>query len=246
MLLKPFRLLTKMGQEKNTPLGSIGSVLWGFDMLLEVLEKTREKYNIEKPDEKKKNQKLSHLATCIDHAHGLFSKYYELTDETEAYVVAMVLDPRQKYKYFFDNWERKHHAGVKRKTETLYKEFLIDDNAATSSSMVDSGQSKKRKAEEEDDDDFDFDIITHRFGKDEDIQDELERYLKSPPLRLSTKEANLSFNIIAWWRANEMIYPTLARMAYDLYSIPSMSAEVERVFSRFYLEKQELTHVARS
>jgi hypothetical protein len=48
MLLKPFKILTKMGQEKNTPLGSIGSVLWGFDMLLEVLEKTREKYKIEK------------------------------------------------------------------------------------------------------------------------------------------------------------------------------------------------------
>jgi len=104
MLLKPFKILTKIGQEKNTPLGSIGSVLWGFDMLLDVLEKTRKKYNIEKQDEKDKNQKLSHLVTCIDHAHGLFSKYYKLTDETEAYVVAMVLDPRQKYRYFFDNW----------------------------------------------------------------------------------------------------------------------------------------------
>ena len=42
-----------------------------------------------------------------------------------------------------------------------------------------------------------------------------------------------------------MVYPTLARMAYELYSIPSMSAEVEGgVFSRFYLEKHELTHVA--
>ena len=53
-------------------------------------------------------------------------------------------------------------------------------------------------------------------------------------------------DLIAWWRANEMVYPTLARMAYELYSIPSMSAEVERVFSRFYLEKHELTHVAQS
>ena len=43
-----------------------------------------------------------------------------------------------------------------------------------------------------------------------------------------------------------MVYPTLARMAYELYSIPSMSAEVERVFSRFYVEKHELTHVAQS
>src|SRR4030095_16464159 len=101
MLLKPFKILTKMGQEKNTSLGSIGSVLWGFDMLLEVLEKTRQKYKIEKRDPNKENQNLSHLATCIDHAHGLFSKYYQLTDNTEAYVMAMVLDPRQKYKYFF-------------------------------------------------------------------------------------------------------------------------------------------------
>ena len=34
-----------------------------------------------------------------------------------------------------------------------------------------------------------------------------------------------------------MIYPILARIAYELYSIPSISAEVERVFSRYYLEK---------
>src|SRR5436190_16054804 len=146
MLLKPFKILTKMGQEKNTPLGSIGSVLWGFDMLLDILEKTREKYNIEKRDEKNKNQKLSHLATCIDHAHGLFSKYYELTDKTEAYVVAMVLDPRQKYKYFFDYWERKYHAGVKKKTEIMYKEFRIDSDVAASLSMIDSMAIKKMKA----------------------------------------------------------------------------------------------------
>ena len=231
MLLKPFKILTKLGQEKNTPLGSIGSVLWGFDMLLEVLEKTRKKYNIEKRDEKDKNQKLSHLATCIDHAHGLFSKYYELTDKTEAYVVAMVLDPRQKYKYFFDHWQRKHHAEMKKKTETMYKEFRFDDDAATSSSMEDSQQSNKRKAE----DDY-FDIIAYRFGKNEVVQDELEQYLKAPPLAVSTQEADLSFDLIAWWRANETIYPTLARMAYELYSIPSMSAEVERVFSRYYIE----------
>jgi hypothetical protein len=148
----------------------------------------------------------------------------------------MVLDPRQKYRYFFDNWERTHHAGIKRKTEIMYKEFHIDDDAAPSLSTVDSGQSKKRKANDDDDDGDDFDLIAHRFGKGEVVQDELERYLKSPTLSVSTKEANLSFDLIAWWKANEMVYPTLARMAYELYSIPSMSAEVERVFSRYYLE----------
>ena len=210
MLLKPFKILTKMGQEKNTPLGSISSVLWGFDMLLEVLEKTREKYKIEKRDPNNENQKLSHLATCIDHAHGLFSKYYELTDKTEAYVVAMVLDPRQKYKYFFDHWQRIYHAGVRRKTETMYKEFRIDDDAATSSSIVDSRQSKKRKVNSDDNDNDDFDIIAHRFGKNDIVQDELERYLKAPPLPVSTQEA-LSFDLIAWWRANEMVLSDIGK-----------------------------------
>ena len=191
ILLKPFRLLTKMGQEKNILLGSISAVLWGFDMLLEVLEKMKEKYNVEKPDEKKKNQKLSHLAICIDHTHELFSKYYKLTDKTEAYVVAMVLDPRQKYKYFFQHWDKKHHAGVKKKTEAMNKEFHLDDDASTLLSTVDSQQSNKRKADD------DFDILGHRFGKEEDVQDELEQYLTFSKLTLSTQETNWMFDIIA-------------------------------------------------
>jgi len=40
-----------------------------------------------------------------------------------------------------------------------------------------------------------------------------------------------------------MIYPTLARMAYELYSIPSMSAEVERVFSRYRLQMKSCTNI---
>ena len=198
-------------------------------MLLDVLEKMRKKYNIEKQDPNDPDQKLSHIATCIDHAHGLFSKYYELTDVTEAYVVAMVLDPRQKYKYFFENWKKKYHAGMKRKMEAMYKEFHINDNAGTLSSTVDSRQSKKRKADDDDDDDFN--IRAHRFGWKEAIQDELERYLKAPPLDVLDDDDD-SFDLIEWWRANERVYPTLARIAYDLYSVPSMSAEVERVFSR--------------
>jgi len=122
---------------------------------------------------------------------------------------------------------------VYQKTQALYKEFRIGDDVVATSSIVDSRQSKKRKTNDDDD----FDIIAYRFGRNEVGQDELERYLKAPPLAVSTQEDNLSFDLIAWWRANETVYLTLARMAYELYSIPSMSAEVERVCSRYYLEK---------
>jgi hypothetical protein len=36
---------------------------------------------------------------------------------------------------------------------------------------------------------------------------------------------------IQWWQANEGEYPILSQLAYDLLSIPAMSAENKRVFS---------------
>ena len=64
---------------------------------------------------------------------------------------------------------------------------IFDSDVAAS--ILDFQQSKKRNAD--DDDDY-FDIIAHRFGKSEVVQDELEQYLKVPLLALSTQEA-LSF-----------------------------------------------------
>jgi len=65
------------------------------------------------------------------------------------------------------------------------------------------------------------------------VQDELERYLNTPRLVLQSEEAHSSFDVVAWWRSNKTVYPTLACMAFELFSIPSMSAKVERVFSRY-------------
>ena len=42
-----------------------------------------------------------------------------------------------------------------------------------------------------------------------------------------TKEASY----LEWWKRHEVEFPKLAQMARDIFSIPSMSAEVERLFS---------------
>jgi len=120
---------------------------------------------------------------------------------------------------------------VKKKTQALYREFRIED-AGTSSSTDSESSAKKRKMEG-------FDINTFRFGGGGgDVQDELQCYLKTSKEVLLTDEANVAFDVLAWWRMNELMYPTLACMAFELFSIPSMSAEVERVFSRYYLENR--------
>ncbi|OWT43214.1 transposase-like protein [Pochonia chlamydosporia 170] len=39
-------------------------------------------------------------------------------------------------------------------------------------------------------------------------------------------------NPLEWWNQHQLEYPVLYRMALDLFSIPGMSAECERVFSQ--------------
>jgi hypothetical protein len=216
-LLIPFKKLTKLGQSKNNDLGSIAGVLWGFDMLLEVLEKARKDWITHE-------NKNSHLATCIDHSWGLFNKYYKLTDDSRAYIVAATLDPRSKHQYFRHKWERKHMADVRQKTESMFEEYqLLYQTDQDSENILELDEVNLHDT---------FDINEWRFGGGlAPKENELQRYLKSPLVILGTRVANAEFNVLAWWRANQAEYPILSRIALDLYAIPGMSAEVERVFS---------------
>ena len=190
-------------------------------MLLEVLEKARKDFIT--PENKK-----SHLATCIYHGWGLFNKYYKLTDDSRAYVMAATLDPRNKHQYFLQKWDKKHHAGVRRKTESMFQEFKISHDVATAVDVSNSPSPSDVDLIE------DFDINEWRFGRGAVQQEsELQRYLKSPLMVLQGKVANNEFDILTWWKANQAEYPILSRIALELYSIPGMSAEVERVFSGF-------------
>ena len=56
-------------------------------------------------------------------------------------------------------------------------------------------------------------------------------YLKAPLLFLRTPEANDAFDILEWWKGNGKEYPTLARIAFHIFSVPAISVEPERVFS---------------
>jgi hAT family dimerisation domain. len=66
----------------------------------------------------------------------------------------------------------------------------------------------------------------------------LTRYLKAPILQLESDD-NDKFDVLAWWRGNEKEYPMLAKVAFDVFCIPAMSVEPERVFSGYYLIIQQ-------
>ena len=62
---------------------------------------------------------------------------------------------------------------------------------------------------------------------EEDIGDEYQAYCQTLPVQNS-----LPFNSpTTWWSKHEETYPNLIKWAYNMLSIPAMSAECERVFS---------------
>src|SRR5438046_6735951 len=87
------------------------------------------------------------------------------------------------------------------------------------------------KEDDDDDNDSLFDFNKWRFGNMQQVVDELTRYLTAPVLTLESAAANDTFSALEWWKGNAMEYPTLARIAFNVFSIPSMSVEPERVFS---------------
>ena len=46
-----------------------------------------------------------------------------------------------------------------------------------------------------------------------------------------TKEDEKVTDLIGWWWARREAYPILSKLAIDIFSIPAMSTEPERVFS---------------
>ncbi len=71
------------------------------------------------------------------------------------------------------------------------------------------------------------------------VGDELEQYLSEPCLIQNDRTA------LDWWLASEQRsrLPYLSRMAIDVFSIPAMSSEPERVFSgaKHTLDEQRIS-----
>ena len=228
-LLEPFKYLTMLGPEKGTDLGTIGTVLPGMDMLLEILEKARGK----------PRPKDSAFQEAIDASWVLLTKYYKLTDKSPVYIGSVVLDPCMKYDYFERVWDKDWIKQAKQVMTSLYQKYKSDSEDTSvglpmSNNMVSLHKNDKSVKK--------FDINAWRFGKIDTAEkdDELTRYLNAPVWKLSGAATD-AFDLLEWWRGNAKEYQTLAQMSVDIHSIPAMSVEPERVFSGYVHQLIRLT-----
>ena len=112
-LLQPFKKLTVLGEGRGTVYGSIGSILWEFDVLLNLLETTRAK---SRPAD-------APFQAALDAAWTKLDKYYQETDKCPVYIIATMLDPRMKYEYFKCQWREDWLDDVKYKMQAAFNQY---------------------------------------------------------------------------------------------------------------------------
>lgn len=192
-------------------LGTLGKVIVVMDFLLGLFEKIRQ-------DE---TERYSYAVKVMsNNAWNKLTKYYNLTETSTAYIGAVVLDPRVKWVYFTTAWPAKWLEKAKNDMEKHWEQFYTPHTAVGSilpQSVHIDGQSEISK------------FRAQHIPQDDEEMDEYKLYCISP--RLPGKSTQLA---VDWWReeSQQEAYPNLSRLAIDMLSIPAMSDEPERLFSR--------------
>lgn len=140
-------------------------------------------------------------------------KYYRLTDESPAYVAAIVLHPSHKWHYIQENWKAEWVDSSKRLIQTLWNDYkpvepplpFCEGPSSTTNEFLN---------------------WRNKHLQPSLIRDEYERYCKSERVYGFT-------SALLWWleETQRKNYRNLSKMAVDILSIPAMSAEPERLFS---------------
>lgn len=188
-----------------------------MEFLLDTLEKGKEKY-VQDP----------FIGPCTKDGWAKLEKYYKKSDETSAYVAAVVMCPNRKWKFFEKvgwkpQWIRDAQKQVR---ENMWKKYYKP--ADIPSTVLNTSKPDKEKSLFEDWEERTLDTAT--------MLDEYEQYVEADvlvPNREPNREDNKAFNPFDWWLepTQQRQYPNLSKMALDLLSCPAMSAEVERLFS---------------
>jgi hypothetical protein len=139
-------------------------------------------------------------------------KYVATLEDSPACWAAMILHPGLKKRWIEKHLSEEH---AQRIIQGFTKFFDEEYNKQGSPVPPQSAQTRPNYLI---DDDF--------YDKPEDLllKDEITEYFSMPLLPVEDP--------LEWWRRHQTSLPKLARMAFDILSIPATSCEVERVFSQ--------------
>ncbi|KJZ70326.1 hypothetical protein HIM_10294 [Hirsutella minnesotensis 3608] len=231
-LLQPFERLTKRlqgradGEGNEGGQGSVWQVLYAMDFLLTKLESVKEE--IDNVTVGSDGALPPHYSRGVLAAWSKINTYYELTDQSPIYRMAIALHPAYQFEYFREKWWRREEwIKTAEKELTAYYDRFAAITVATE--HVDQGETSRSSSPTLDDE---FDAWGHTTdrphrGKRRKVETEWEMWMKQVPSR---EDMNVK-NPLAWWVERRHVWPVLSKLALNIFSTPAMSAEPERVFS---------------
>jgi hypothetical protein len=187
----------------ESPESCIDLTLPNFEYLLKVFETAKEL-----------NSTNHIIGPMVNSGWKKLHKYYQLSDESHAYVTALVLNPRRKWQWLEKKWSDQPEwlKDAKRKVQRLWElEYRSTE------SILDTSSSPKTTNQ--------FYIDLYDSDEDTFLHDEYMLYCSTPPIP--------TYNALKWWQeeTQQKSFPHLSRMAIDYLCIPAMSADAERLFS---------------
>lgn len=162
---------------------------------------------------------------------GKLTKYYEKSDDSKVYLVASVLDPRVKLRYFESNWKPEWLLGTREKLDEYLMEFIeamgIDINA------VENDDDIERMVDSQD---TETTFGSWRVADDVmELESEWSVYLDQGRVKDFP-----GFSVRRWWINHQDEFKILSQVVLETLAIPAMSTEVERAFSGYSLKLSSL------
>jgi hypothetical protein len=162
------------------------------------------------------------MASRVNSAWSKLDKYYSKTNDSAAYIAALVLDPCMKWEYITSTWQPEWIPDAKALVVQLWKKYRpTSEPSSDPSDPSDPTDIRPLNA-----------FTTwkqQKSGRRADYIDEYFRYIREPPI----PHDHIKGGVCSWWleERQQRLYPNLYKMALDILTIPAMSAAPERLFS---------------
>lgn len=191
-----------------------------MDFLPETFEEGVEKYWHDK-----------YMFTCIDAEWKKLTEYYWKADRAPAYIAAIVLDPTKKWAFFRD-WEPKWQTSAKQSLKSFWEHSYhsstgLIHRADPANIATDNSNNAFSR------------WIARTQAQPVDNLDKLEQYVSEACL------VDVESLISRWMSpVQRSRFPLLSSTVIDIFSIPAMFSEAERVFSgaKHRISDESLSH----
>lgn len=239
-ILEPLKAFTKRleGRPSEETAHGIADVYPAIILILEQLETLKVQHA--------SSQEGAAFWVAIENAWSKANDYYAKLDDTPVYTAVMLLDPRCKYQWLEKEWTYAEAQAQLNKVRRLWeREYRpraaspLTVSTSPSSFSLSSPSSQERQPLST----FDHNRRPKKRAKLSAIDELLKENRRLPFARQVGDELTIYLNSelesdenlvpFQYWLREPVRtkYPSLSQLAIDIFSVPAMSSEAERVFS---------------